>query len=123
MFAVLLEHLRVPRAGRGRPRTRPKRMRGDKAYSSRAIRRLLRQRGIGAVIPKRCDQIANRKRLGSAGGRPPHLDAQDYKKRNTIERGFNIFKQWRGLATRYDKLALTYRGGAVLRAITLWLPN
>ncbi|HEX3827427.1 MAG TPA: IS5/IS1182 family transposase, partial [Sporichthyaceae bacterium] len=41
----------------------------------------------------------------------------------TIERGFNIFKQWRGLATRYDKLALTYRGGAVLRAIILWLPN
>ena len=31
-------------------------------------------------------------------------------------------KQWRGLATRYDKLALTYRGGVVLRAITLWLP-
>jgi transposase len=30
-------------------------------------------------------------------------------------------KQWRGLATRNDKLALTYRGGAVLRAITLWL--
>ena len=38
-----------------------------------------------------------------------------------IERGFNQAKQWRGLATRYDKLALTYRGGAVLRAITLWL--
>ena len=33
----------------------------------------------------------------------------------------NIFKQWRGLATRYDKLALTYRGGVVLRAITIWL--
>lgn len=38
-----------------------------------------------------------------------------------IERGFNDTKQWRGLATRYDKLALTYRGGAVLRAITLLL--
>ncbi|PWF79492.1 IS5/IS1182 family transposase, partial [Kocuria rosea] len=34
---------------------------------------------------------------------------------------FNVFKQWRGLATRYDKLALTYRGGVVLRAITIWL--
>ena len=70
MFPVLLEHLRVARAARGRPRTGPKRMRGDKAYSSRAIRGLLRERGIGAVIPERCDQIANRKRLGSAGGRP-----------------------------------------------------
>ena len=93
MLPVLREHLRVARAARGRPRTGPKRMRGDKAYSSRAIRGLLRERGIGAVIPERCDQIANRKRLGSAGGGPPHLDAQEYKKRNTIEGGFNIFKQ------------------------------
>ena len=48
-------------------------------------------------------------------------DHDDYKGRNVVERGFNATKQWRGLATRYDKLALTYRGGAVLRAITLWL--
>ncbi|SNR97529.1 hypothetical protein SAMN06265360_1521, partial [Haloechinothrix alba] len=33
-------------------------------------------------------------------------------------RGYSDLKQWRGLATRYDKLALTYRAGAVLRAIT-----
>lgn len=39
----------------------------------------------------------------------------------SVELGFNETKQWRGLATRYDKLALTYRGGAVLRAIMLWL--
>ena len=37
-----------------------------------------------------------------------------------MERAFDIFKQWRCLATRYDKLALTYRG-AVLRTITIWL--
>jgi putative transposase len=124
MFPILLEHLRVARpAGPGRPRTRPARVRGDKAYSSRAIRQLLRRRGVKAVIPERDDQIRNRKQLGRAGGRPPAFDAQDYKGRNTIERGFNIFKQWRGLATRYDKLALTYRGGAVLRAITVWLPD
>ncbi|PBA30441.1 IS5/IS1182 family transposase, partial [Mycobacterium intracellulare] len=36
---------------------------------------------------------------------------------------FNVIKQWRGLATRYDKLAIVYRGAAVLRAITLWLPH
>ena len=35
--------------------------------------------------------------------------------------GFNTFKQWRALATRYDKLALTYRAGVVLRAVVLWL--
>lgn len=38
-----------------------------------------------------------------------------------IERGFNQLKNWRGIATRYDKLASTYRGGVVLRAITIWL--
>jgi transposase len=121
MLPVLLEQLRVPRPGRGRPRTRPDRVRGDKAYSSRANRELLRRRGIRAVIPEPDNQIAGRKNRGSSGGRPPILDTEDYKKRNTIERGFNVFKQWRGLATRYDKLALTYRGGVVLRAITIWL--
>jgi hypothetical protein len=43
--------------------------------------------------------------------------------RNVIERGFNTVKQWRGLATRYDKLAIVYRGAATLRAITIWLPD
>ncbi|WP_410174326.1 transposase [Mycobacterium pinniadriaticum] len=47
----LLAHLRVDRPGRGRPRTRPDRLRGDKAYSSRAIRAELRRRGITVVIP------------------------------------------------------------------------
>jgi putative transposase len=121
VFPVLMAHLRVARSGRGRPRTRPDRVRGDKAYSSRANRALLRRRGIGAVIPEPDDQIGHRKRRGRHGGRPPALDVEDYKNRNTIERGFCIFKQWRGLATRYDKLAVTYRGGAVLRAITIWL--
>jgi transposase len=120
VFAQLLAHLRVPRPGRGRARTRPHRVRADKAYSSRAIRSELRRRGITAVIPQPSDQIAHRHRRGSRGGRPPGFDAQDYKARNVIERGFNLTKQWRGLATRYDKLAVVYRGGAVLRAITIW---
>lgn len=123
VFEHLLAHLRVPRLSGGRARTRPDRVRGDKAYSSRAIRTELRRRGIVAVIPQPSDQIAHRERRGSRGGRPPAFDAVDYKGRNVIERGFNITKQWRGLATRYDKLAVVYRGAAVLRAITLWLPH
>jgi putative transposase len=121
VFPVLLDQLRVPRLGRGRPRSRPDRVRADKAYSSRANRQLLRRRGIRAVIAEPGDQVGHRKRRGQHGGRPPHFDLEDYKQRNTVERGFNVFKQWRGLATRYDKLALTYRGGVVLRAITIWL--
>ncbi|WP_159450041.1 IS5 family transposase [Kocuria marina] len=121
MFPALMSHLRVHGGRPGPPRTRPERLRADKAYSSRAIRAHLRSRKIAAVIPEPADQQGHRRRRGSRGGRPPAFDAQDYRGRNVVERSFNLFKQWRGLATRYDKLALTYRGGAVLRAITIWL--
>jgi transposase len=114
MLKPLLSHLAVNRLGPGRPRTRPDAVIGDKAYSSRAIRSELRSRGVKAVIPQPSDQIAHRKRRGSAGGRPPAFDAVIYKGRNVIERSFNDHKQWRGLATRYDKLAVVYRGGVVL---------
>lgn len=119
MFLPLMGQLSVPRE-RGRPRTRPEAMRGDKAYSSRAIRTHLRQRGIRAVIPEPDDQKGHRKRRGSRGGRPPTFDAHDYKGRNVIERRFCHLKQWRGLATRYDKLATVYRAAAVLNAVIAW---
>lgn len=70
MFPVLMDQLRVERVGPGRPRTRPEAVRGDKAYSSRANRGHLRERGIKAVIPEPSDQIGHRKRRSSAGGRP-----------------------------------------------------
>jgi transposase len=96
-------------------------LRGDKAYSARAHRAHLRSRGIKVVIPEPSDQIAHRKNRGSRGGRPVGYDVEDYKNRNVVERAFNQLKNWRGLATRYDKHALVYRGGLVLAAITLWL--
>jgi len=115
----LLGQLRVTRPT-GRPRTRPTRLRADKAYSSRAIRSHLRQRGIIAVIPEPCDQIGHRERRGQRGGRPPAFDSIDYRYRNVIERRFCHLKQWRGLATRYDKLAIVYRAAAVLNAVIAW---
>lgn len=54
------------------------------------------------------------------GGPPSTFDADAGKGRNVIERSFNVLKQWRGLAVRYDNLALTYRGGVVLGAIITW---
>ena len=119
----LLAELRVPRIGPGRPRTCPDELRADKAYSSKAIRALLRARGVKAVIPQPSDQIRHRKNRGANGGRPPALDKRSYKGRNVVERAFNRLKQWRGLATRYDKHALVYRGGVVLGAIVLWLKH
>ena len=121
VLPLLLGELRVVRSGPGRPRTTPESVRADKAYSSRANRALLRSRGIKAVIPQPADQIANRRRRGSAGGRPISYDVEDYKSRNVIERFFNRIKHWRGIASRYDKYAVVYRGGIVLAAIVDWL--
>lgn len=90
------------------------RLLADKAYSHPSTRRELRRRRIKHTIPERRDQIAGRKAKGSAGGRPPAFDAEVYKQRNTMERGFGRLKQWRGVATRYDKYAVTFLGGVLL---------
>ncbi len=119
MFLPLMAQLRVARIT-GRPRTRPDAVRGDKAYSSRAIRSHLRTRGIKAVIPEPNDQKGHRKRRGSGGDRPVGLDVADYRNRNVIERQYCQLKQWRGLANRYDKLAIVYRGAVVLNAVIAW---
>lgn len=94
---------------------------GDKAYSSRAKRSLLRTRKIKAVIPGPRDQIANRKRKGARGGRPVDFDSEAYKGRSVVERSFNFFKQWRSVATRYERRAITYRSGAALYSVLIWL--
>jgi transposase len=72
------------------------------------------------VIPQPADQIANRKRKGRGGGRPPRFDRDSYKQRNTVERCINRLKQWRGLATRYEKTATVYRAGLLIAGIFLW---
>lgn len=95
------------------------RLLADKAYSHPSTRTYLRGKKIKHTIPERRDQIAHRKAKGSKGGRPPGFDAETYKLRNTVERSFNRFKQWRGLATRYDKYAITYLGGVLLGLIVL----
>lgn len=89
----------------------------DKAYSHPSTRKALRARRIPHTIPERRDQIAQRKAKGSRGGRPPSFDPGTYRERNTVERGFNRLKHWRGVATRYDKYAFTYLGGVTLAAL------
>jgi transposase len=121
VFPALLASIRVPRLGPGRPRTRPTAVLADRAYSARAHRAALRARGITAVIPEPADQRAHRRRRGSAGGRPISYDRDAYRRRNVVERAFNRLKQWRGIATRYDKHATTYRGAVTLASILIWL--
>lgn len=120
MLEQVLDDIRVPRPGRGRPRTRPDAVIADKAYAAGVTRKMLQRRGIKVVIPLKSDQIASRKSKGSKGGRPPGLDTEMNRGRNVVERSFALIKQWRGMATRYDKLAITYRAAVVLSACIVW---
>ena len=120
-FGEVLDGIRLPRVVTGRPRTTPERVLGDKAYSSRAIRHLLRRRGVAATIPERRDQAANRQRRGRLGGRPPAFDKEIYRDRNVVERCFARLKRFRAISTRFDKLADRYRAGIVLASLILWL--
>jgi transposase len=117
--------LKIARRGPGRPRTRPGRVLGDKAYSSTAIRVHLRRRGIKGTIPEPADQIRSRlrrgRRGGRRGGRPPAFDPAAYKQRNTVERAFCQLRQHRAVATRYDKRDFVWRGTVDVASIRIWL--
>ena len=110
VFKALMETGAVKREGRGRPRIRPERVVGDKGYSSGKSRAYLRKRGIGAVIARQ----NNEKRRG-------HFDKQAYRQRNVVERTINRLKQFRRVATRYEKRAINYKAMLTIAAIVLWV--
>ncbi|GAB3189591.1 hypothetical protein GCM10027061_11190 [Nesterenkonia suensis] len=121
MMTAVLEEIRVPRAGKGRPRTRPDRVLADKGYPSKANRAWLRVHGISATIPERDDQISHRRRKP---GRPIDFGDQQqqrYKGRNVVERCFNRLKQWCGIAMRSDKLACNFRAAISFAATLIWI--
>jgi transposase len=110
--------IRVAKGGPGRPRVRPERVIADKGYSSRAFRAYLRRRGIKATIPERVDQLAGRARRRE---RPCRFDRAVYRRRNVVERCFHRLKQWRGIATRYDKHPDRYHAAITLASTLIWL--
>ncbi|AOG12586.1 MULTISPECIES: IS5 family transposase [unclassified Agrobacterium] len=83
----------------------------DKAYDGDFLREELLIRGIRPVIPPK----ANRKN-------PPACDYQAYKDRNRIERMLNRLKQFRRVATRYDKTRKSFAAFLALAAAKIWLP-
>ena len=83
----------------------------DKGYDADAIREELNFNGIEAVIPPK----SNRKAMIL-------YDTGKYKSRNRIERMFNKLKNWRRVATRYDKTATSFLGFITIAAIQQWLP-
>jgi transposase len=119
----LLDAIRVPRSGPGRPRKRPTHLIADRGYSYTTCRRLLRQRRIAHTIPERSDQQQVRARRGTRGGRPPVVDPERYRHRNVVERTIARLKQHRAIATRYDKLAVSYHAWLILAALLFWLPT
>jgi transposase len=120
-FIPLMDQLAIRRRGKGRPRMRPGAAMGDKAYSSAANRAYLRKRGIKTVIPVKEDQKNHRRRRGRAGGRPPGFDPVLYRERNTVERCFAKLRQYRAVATRYDKRQQIYQGTIDVASIRIWL--
>jgi transposase len=108
-FDRLMAQGAVTRPGLGRPRVRPTRTVGDKGYSSREIRGACRHRGIRHAIPHRRGEC-----------RTGPFDRAVYCLRARVERTINRCKQFRSLATRYDKHAASYRALWIIAVIILW---
>ena len=105
-----MEQGAVKRQGRGRPKRYPEQIVGDKGYSSGKIRHYLKRRSIRATIAHR----SNEKRTGP-------FDRAAYRRHNRVERLINRLKQFRRVATRYEKRAANYLAMVTIAAILLWL--
>jgi transposase len=86
---------------RGRPKSRPKRLAGDKGYSSGTIRSFLKDRGIEPIIPHKDNEKARH---------DPEVkfDKETYKRRSIVEQSIGWLKECRRIGTRYEKLAINF---------------
>jgi transposase len=97
-----LETVKVPRNGRGRPKKRPARLIGDKAYDSDPLRKRCKELKIDLIVPHR----KNRKKSKKQDGRK----LRRYRKRWKVERTFSWISNFRRLVVRYERLIDVYKG-------------
>jgi transposase len=110
---AVMDQIAIPQP-LGRPRTRPKRLAGDKAYRGRRVRDCLRVRRIGRVIPSAENERARH------DGRVK-FDKLAYKRRSIIENCVGWLKECRRIATRFEKLAVNYLGMLKLAMVERYL--
>lgn len=108
-----MDAVAVP-TGHGPPRRRPRRIAGDRGYSTRPIRRWCRRHHVQAVIPERRDQ---RERRRHRPGRRPAFDRAAYRQRNVVERSIGWLKNLRRIATRSEKLATHFEAMITLALV------
>ncbi len=87
----------------------PSRLLADKGYDANSLRDRLAETKTEAVIPSTRSRKA-----------PIPYDAEAYRDRNRIERAFGRLKDWRRIATRYDKLARNFASAVALAAVIIW---
>ena len=108
----VMEQIAIPQRV-GRPRRRPQKLTGDKAYRARHIRVWLWKYGIKPVIPRK----ENERPIG----RPPRFEKSSYRRRSVIENCVGWLKECRRLITRFEKLAVSYLGMLKLAMIQRYL--
>lgn len=106
-----LDEVAVPQRA-GPPRRRPRSLSADKGYSAKSVRQWLRRHRIKAVIPTRSDQP-----------RQLSFDREQYRQRNIIERLIGWLKEYRRIATRYEKLGIMYLAMVNLAFISQYLDH
>lgn len=113
MLAPLLDSVSI--AGKpGAPRRQFKTVSGDKGYDGAALRETIKAHGSSPLIPHR------KNKDGSSPEQAEGFDKELYKRRNIVERLIGKLKEYRRVATRYDKLAESFRCFVIIGFIRIW---
>jgi transposase len=105
--------IRVPRPGRGRPRSKPRRVVADKGYDSDPLRERLGQRHIDFIVPYRCNSVLRRYQ--------DRRKLRRYRRRWKVERTIAWLQNFRRVQVRYDRIFAVYQGFVHLACLIIVL--